>query len=163
MPSIEEPGQFAATKQSGTARKFVISLTDKANTWLIGNFDGEWTDGHVYHLCDKFSFTGAVDLFENTWRRATVNLNIVNLPYTSDSNGTRIRLSDQVSGSAGNAAAIYVTMDPYTTVLSDCECIFNGITRKISSYTTKNINIVLEDNGYVVDTVVLTTGIEDVI
>ena len=155
--SITEPTKFAATKQSGTALRFIISVTDGTNTYLFGNFAGQFTDGFVYHLIDKFSLPHSSDFDEKTCARAIVRLSISNLPYDGEH-----RLSDVVGDIAGEAAKIYVTADPNETDLSNCLCIFDtGITRSVDGYNDTTINITLEDGAYVLDTVLLTKQIGD--
>lgn len=158
--SITEPTKFAATKQSGVVKHFIIELTDNITTWLIGNFEAEFTDGHVYALVSKYSIPSSADLWEKTYTRSAVNLNISNLPYKQSATGW-LRLSDEIGNIVAKSAKIYLTGDPNTILLSDCLCVFNGITRSINGYDNTTIDIQLEDNGYPLDKVLLTKLVKE--
>lgn len=159
MPIIE-PAKFTATKASGTARKFIISLTDGTTTWLIGNFSAIWTDGTVYHLIDTFSLPSSSDLFENVDSRATMPLTVNNMPtYYKEG----IRISDEIQNIVAKTAVLYVTADDNTSQLADCLPIARGAIRNITNVNLSTLTITWEDLGYVFDKVVLTTQIRDLI
>jgi len=158
--AITEPTQYTATKASGTSRRFIVSVTDGTTTWLFGNFEAIFTDGHIYHLVDTFNFSDGCDLWEDTFERSVVNLKVSNQPYKQNDDGW-LRLADEIGDIINQSAYIYITADPNTSSLSDCLCIFTGITRNIENINGKDFTLKLEDNGYVVNTVLLTKTVKD--
>jgi len=169
MP-ITEPTKFNLSKVSGTAQKFIVRITDGTSVWLIGNFEGMFTDGatnrQVLPLVNQFSFGQSIDDIDKTASRATVNLHVINLPYKVVGS-THTRFSDEISNIIGLYAdkpvAIYITADPNETSLANCLCIFNGVVRNMITYTTDTMAITLEDRGYLLDKLILTSKIKDCI
>ena len=83
-----------------------------------------------------------------------------NSPFDQGADG-RLRLSDVVGDIVNQTAKIYLTADENTKLLSDCLCPFNGRVRSIDGYDDKWITITLEDNGYIMDTLLLTKQVVD--
>lgn len=169
MP-ITEPTKFNLSKASGTAKKFIVRITDGVSVWLLGNHEGNFTDGatsrQVLPLVSHHNFTQSVDNIGKSVSRAIVNLQVINLPYKVVGS-THTRFSDEISNIIGlygdKPAAIYITADPNETSLANCLCIFNGIVRNMITFTTDTMTITLEDRGYLLDKIILTSKVKDAI
>ncbi len=112
MP-ITEPSQFTNTKSTGNVRRFIVSLTNGTDDFLIGNFAGHFTDGEVLYLTDNFRLSSGVDLYQDTFERGVVSLTLDNTIYKQDASGG-IRISDEIQDIISESANIYVTADENT-------------------------------------------------
>lgn len=161
MP-ITEPSQFTNTKSTGNVKRFIVSLTNGSDTFLIGNFAGHFTDGEVLYLVDNFSMSSGVDLFQDTFQRSIVTFTIDNTIYKQDSSGG-IRFADQIGDIVSEAASIYVTADENTNSLSDCLQIYKGITRSVGKANEETVTVQIEDNGFLLDKLLLIRTVKDAI
>lgn len=161
MP-IDKSSYPNAIIPDGKALRFIVEVSDGSSTYYFGNFSGKFTEGLIYNRVATFSFAHGVDERDNTTNRASCSLQCDNTPLRQEAEGDYLRVSDLVRNIVGRSAKLYVSNNPDLSAVADYLPVLVGITRSIDGYDRATLRLTLEDRGYLFDTIMLNTKVEDV-
>lgn len=142
----------------------IVKVTDGITTYLLGNFEADLTEGHVYNVIKgAINFRHNADYFKGSWSRTTISCAFNNLPSIPGGATGLKRLSELItSTSVSKDASLYYYNNYANTSLDDCLNPFNGKIDKINSYDQTSMSITLACKGDEFDKKLLVKRLRDI-
>jgi len=149
---------------SGQVNNTIVWLTDGSKNFFFSQMEMQFGVNHVYALLAGHSgIVEDVDILDHTWSVSNVTVKLQNKDYKRDTDGSWIKLSDDLTGIVGKAAYIYLQCgSSMTSIPGGCLKRFDGYVFCEPEYDAEYVYVTLVDKTKLNETILPQNLVGDI-